>query len=136
MDNFKPISGSTTTMKVSFGKKSKGKDKKKYGPKQQKPKKYYGRLKEKHTIRKINSYSQWDKLIKISLSHIETKSWKINKKSQKLAFLSIFDKDFKPGIRIKLLIILSGATIAKISHNPTRSINLSKLLYRPPQANK
>jgi hypothetical protein len=34
--------GSTTSMKVSFGKKSKGKVKKKYGPKQQKPKKYRG----------------------------------------------------------------------------------------------
>jgi hypothetical protein len=34
--------GSTTSMKVSFGKKSKGKAKKKYGPKQQKPKKYRG----------------------------------------------------------------------------------------------
>jgi len=34
--------GSTTSMKVSFGKKSKGKVKKKYGPKQKKPKKYRG----------------------------------------------------------------------------------------------
>jgi len=34
--------GSTTSMKVSFGKKSKGKSKKKYGPKQQKPKAYRG----------------------------------------------------------------------------------------------
>lgn len=34
--------GSTTSMKVSFGKKSKGKAKKKYGPKQQKPKNYRG----------------------------------------------------------------------------------------------
>ena len=34
--------GSTNSMKVSFGKKSKGKAKKKYGPKQQKPKKYRG----------------------------------------------------------------------------------------------
>lgn len=34
--------GSTTSMKVSFGKKSKGKVKKKYGPKQQKPKNYRG----------------------------------------------------------------------------------------------
>lgn len=34
--------GSTTSMKVSFGKKSKGKAKKKYGPKQQKPKAYRG----------------------------------------------------------------------------------------------
>ena len=34
--------GSTTSMKVSFGKKSKGKAKKKYGPKQQKPKTYRG----------------------------------------------------------------------------------------------
>lgn len=34
--------GSSTAFKVSFGKKSKGKFKKSYGPKAQKPKKYRG----------------------------------------------------------------------------------------------
>lgn len=34
--------GSSTSQKVSFGKKSKGKYKKNFGPKDQKPKKYRG----------------------------------------------------------------------------------------------
>jgi hypothetical protein len=34
--------GSSTSQKVVFGKKTKGKIKKKYGPKDQKPKKYRG----------------------------------------------------------------------------------------------
>jgi hypothetical protein len=33
---------SSTSIKVSFGKKGKGKSKKRYGPKQQKPKAYRG----------------------------------------------------------------------------------------------
>ena len=34
--------GSSSAMKISFGKKSRGKARKSYGPKDQKPKKYRG----------------------------------------------------------------------------------------------
>jgi hypothetical protein len=36
------VKASSTSLKVSFGKKTKGKLKKKYGPKDQKPKRYRG----------------------------------------------------------------------------------------------
>jgi hypothetical protein len=38
----KPKSSSTASQKLTFGKKSKRKSKKSYGPKEQKPKKYRG----------------------------------------------------------------------------------------------
>lgn len=38
----KTTKSSSTSMKVSFGKKTTGKYKKSYGPKEQKPKKYRG----------------------------------------------------------------------------------------------
>ena len=43
----KPKGGSTNSTKTTFGKKRKGKAKKKYGPREQKPKAYRGQGKRR-----------------------------------------------------------------------------------------